>query len=1128
MIPVLPGLLHASLLNPSLNLFTELYARSSFSFLRGASHPQDLIQRASELNYKSIAILDHMGVYGSVQAHLAARRNGIRAHVGATVELPGRHLGGSYLEIPLLVDSTKGYQNLCHLLTEIHCRSEVFSPDALSNNSEPSVFFPSHTEGIIALLTPESLPSLDRKTLLRVALMLGRTFGKQNVYITLTRHHNRSTDRINRLLIDLAQSLNIPLLASNAPLFSHRRCRLLADCFTCLRHHTTLDEAGTLLASNSERYLKSPDHMSALFGDQQQALINTEILSERLAFTLDDLEYKFPSYHENGKSLTLEEESRLLRKLTFRGARNRYGKIGIKVRQQLEHELSLIIRLRFSGYFLIVWEIVEFAKSQGILCQGRGSAANSAVCYCLGITACDPVGGGLLFERFLSENRRSWPDIDIDFPSGERREAVIQHVFQKYAPRGAAMTANVITYRPKSAFREISKVLGLPDSIAARFSSLISSPHSPDTTGDRTNPPPDAGKKCATAPEAEEIPDGQMLPMRDLGQLRKTLNQSGLSQDHPRFRPLIHLYHEILSFPRHLGQHSGGMIICDTGLDSIVPLQPASMPNRTIVQWDKDDCEELGIVKVDLLGLGMLAAMEDSLRICRQRGKPIDLAHIPHDDAATFDLLCRADTVGTFQVESRAQMATLPIMQPREFYDLVVEIALIRPGPIVGELVHPYLNRRNGRAPIDYIHPDFQPVLERTLGVPLFQEQVLRMSMIVAGFDGAEADELRRAMAFKRSDERMESIVDKLRSRMSDRYINPEVQEKVIRSISSFALYGFPESHAISFALLAYASCWLKTHHPAEFFAGLLNNQPMGFYPVASLLHDARRRGIHIKPVSVIHSSLETSVVDDKTLRLGLQHLKNISSSTISELLETRSHNQFIDLADFLRRVQLNKKERRLLAAAGSLDDLPGVAHRRDALWQGEHLPEEDLLNRCNDPHLNNSEVATPEISCPLLPMNDLEKLTADYRSQGYSPGPHPMALLRKSWTHKFKSVESNSRRGKHSASINPSLLAKACDFKFIPHGQHVSCVGLVICRQRPSTAKGHCFISLEDETGTANLFIPRSTFLNYRLVITTEQLLLCHGRIQVGEGGSHTLYTTYVEPLPLELSLETQSHDFH
>ncbi|RCL35353.1 MAG: DNA polymerase III subunit alpha [Verrucomicrobia bacterium] len=1108
-------------------MFTELYARSSFSFLRGASHPQDLIQRAAELNYKSIAILDHMGVYGSVQAHLAARRHGIRALVGATVELPGGRPGGSPLEIPVLVDSIKGYQNLCHLLTNLHCHSEAISPDALSRNSDPSVFFPSHPEGMIALLTPESLPSLDRRSLLRAALLLRRTFGRHNIYITLTRHYSRSTDRINRLLIDLAQSLSIPLLASNAPLFSHRRCRLLADCFTCLRHHTTLDEAGTLLASNSERHLKSPDQMSSLFSDQQQALINTEILSERLAFTLDDLEYQFPSYHENGKSLTREEEARLLRKLTFLGARNRYGKIGIQVRKQLEHELSLIIRLRFSGYFLIVWEIVEFAKSQGILCQGRGSAANSAVCYCLGITACDPVGGGLLFERFLSENRRSWPDIDIDFPSGGRREAVIQHVFQKYAPRGAAMTANVITYRPKSAFREISKVLGLPDSIAARFSSLISSPHSPDTPGERPNPSSDAGKKCNTAPAAEEMPDG-IFPMRDLGQLTKTLSQSGLSQDHPRFKPLMHLYHEILSFPRHLGQHSGGMIICDTGLDSIVPLQPASMPDRTIVQWDKDDCEELGIVKVDLLGLGMLAAMEDSLRICRQRGKSIDLAHIPYDDAATFDLLCRADTVGTFQVESRAQMATLPLMQPRGFYDLVIEIALIRPGPIVGELVHPYLNRRSGRTPVDYIHPDFQSVLARTLGVPLFQEQVLRMAMIIAGFDGAEADELRRAMAFKRSDERMETIVEKLRSRMSHRHINPAVQEKVIRSISSFALYGFPESHAISFALLAYASCWLKTHHTAEFFTGLLNNQPMGFYPVASLLHDARRHGIHIKPVSVIHSSLETSVIDDKTLRLGLQHLKNISSSTTTKLLEARSHTHFIDLADFLRRVQPNKKERRLLAAAGSLDDLPGIAHRRDALWQGEHLPQEDLLSRCNNSPLSDSRAATPEIDCPLLPMSDFEKLTADYHSQGYSTGSHPMALLRKSWIHKFQNANSPSQQGDYDSPINPSLLSKARDFKFIPHGQHTICAGLVICRQRPSTAKGHCFISLEDETGTANLFIPCSTFLNYRLVITTEKFLLCHGRMQIGENDSRTLYTTSLEPLPLELLLETESHDFH
>ncbi len=1069
-----------------------------------------------------------MGIYGSVQAHLAARRHGIRALVGATAELPGSGPRGSSLEIPLLVDSITGYQNLCHLLTELHCDSKTILPGASCDHSDPSVFFPYRTEGMVAFLTPESVSSLDRRNLSRVALLLRRTFGQHNVYIILTRHYNRATDRINRLFIDLAKFLKIPLIASNAPLFSHKRCRLLADCFTCLRHHTTLDEAGSLLATNSERYLKSPEQMAGLFRDQQEALINTEILSERLKFTLDDLEYKFPSYHENGRSLTLDEEARLLKKLTFLGAQNRYGKIGEKVRQQLEHELSLIIRLRFSGYFLIVWEIVDFARSQGILCQGRGSAANSAVCYCLGITACDPIGGGLLFERFLSENRRSWPDIDIDFPSGERREAVIQHVFQKYAPRGAAMTANVITYRPKSAFREISKVLGLPDSIATRFSSLISSPHSPDSTSEGSGPPSDTTKKHNILPAADGIPNDHTFPTRDFGPLTEILNQSGLSRDHPRFKPLMHLYDEVLSFPRHLGQHSGGMIICDTGLDSIVPIQPASMPNRTIVQWDKDDCEELGIVKVDLLGLGMLAAMEDSLRICHQRGKPIDLAHIPHDDAATFDLLCRADTIGTFQVESRAQMATLPLMQPREFYDLVVEIALIRPGPIVGELVHPYLNRRSGRDPVDYIHPDFQPVLERTLGVPLFQEQVLRMAMIIAGFDGAEADELRRAMAFKRSDERMESIAAKLRARMSHRQITPVVQEKVIRAISSFALYGFPESHAISFALLAYASCWLKTHHAAEFFAGLLNNQPMGFYPVASLLHDARRHGIHIKPVSVMHSSLETSVIDDKTLRLGLQHLKNISNSTSSELLEARSHALFIDLPDFLSRVQPNKKERRLLAAAGALNDLPGITHRRDALWQGEQIPQEDLLTSCDDSPLNRSRITASERVCPLSPMNDFEKLTADYHSQGYSTGPHPMALLRKAWIHKFQAAKNSSSQGEHDLPVNPSSLSKARDFKLIPHGQSTSCVGLVICRQRPSTAKGHCFLSLEDETGTANLFIPRSTFLYHRLVITTERILLCHGRMQVGESNSHTLYTTSVEPLPFELSLETSSHDFH
>jgi len=1125
-------------------LFTELHARSSFSFLRGASQPEDLVRRAAELGYQTIALLDHMGVQGSARAHFAAQQHGLRSLVGATAELPDPQSQIAHLGIPLLVKNRTGYQNLCRLLTDLHCADSASSSAASpsqdtesgTETSLPSGFCP-QTKGLVALLTPESLPHSTKTSLLETAIWLRDTFGPENLYLTLTRHHVRGEERRNRLLIDLAAHLKLPLLASNAPLFARRRDRLLADAFTCLRHHTTLDQAGTLLEANPERHLKSPSQVSSLFQDHPEALHNTQRLADRLEFTLENLDYRFPSYHENGHPLPPGKEAGLLRELTFRGARQRYGKVGSRIRRQLEHELALIIRLGFSGYFLIVWELVQFARSQGILCQGRGSAANSAVCYCLEITACDPISSDLLFERFLSENRKSWPDIDIDFPSGERREAVIQHVYRKYAPRGAAMTANVITYRPRSAFREMSRILGFPDSIADRFSDLSSSSGIHREHNGKPQPSgldiedPESGAPLA-GPSMDSC-----YPKNKVEHLEETFAQSGVPPGHPRFKSLLHLYHEVLSFPRHLGQHSGGMIICDNGLDSIVPLQPAAMPNRTIAQWDKDDCEDLGIVKVDLLGLGMLAAMEDSLRICHQRGKSIDLTRIPHDDPATFDLLCRADTVGTFQVESRAQMATLPIMRPKNFYDLVIEVALIRPGPIVGDLVHPYLNRRNGREPVDCIHPDFQPVLERTLGVPLFQEQVLRMAMIIAGFDGAEADELRRAMAFKRSDQRMENISRKLILRMSERNIDITVQKKVVKSIGSFALYGFPESHSISFALIAYASCWLKAHHPAEFFAGLINNQPLGFYSVATLLRDARRHGIRARPVSVLHSAGETLVLDDQTLRLGLQRLKNLSTATTGRLVDTRSHAQFTSLPDFLRRVQPNRKERRLLAAAGALNDLPEVEHRRDGLWQVEMDPQEDLFDRsrvsaethpAKDPSACTPPQDNRQSATPLIRMTALERLSSDYATQGHTTGPHPMSLLRKAWA-----VENQRPSAKASPGIPPSsfrngTLLRASDFPTIPHGQQITCAGLVICRQRPGTAKGHCFISLEDETGIANLFIPRDTFHHYQPVITTERFLLCHGRMQTGEGNLHTLYTTAVEPLSFPSDLHTHSHDFH
>ncbi len=1128
------------------------------------------------MGYDAIALPDHMGVYGSPRAHFAAKEHGLRALVGATVEISRSNSPSPGLSLPLLVKSRTGYQNLCHLLTDLHCgRSSplsvtsaasphgnlskfhppgsLLSPSPAPHDSNaPSCALPlsdfrPQTDGLIALLTPESLPHPSRQNLLDTAQHLISQFGQNNLYVTLTRHHIRGEKRRNRLLLDLAEHLNLPLLASNAPLFAGRRDRLLADAFSCLRNHTTLDQAGTLLEANPERHLKHPKQVAELFRDLPEAILNTQRLADRLQFTLTNLGYKFPSFHEDDRPLPPDQEVQLLRQLTFQGARERYPKISRKIRAQLEHELSLIFRLGFSGYFLIVWELVQFAKSQGILCQGRGSAANSAVCYCLEITACDPIGGGLLFERFLSETRKSWPDIDIDFPSGDRREAVIQHVYQKYAPRGAAMTANVITYRPRSAFREMSRVLGFPDSIADRFSDLSSSPKAHDST-DRDSPAQDDPPPPAEGSRNNYYTQGKVTD------LEETLRQSGVPTTHPRFKALLHLYHEILSFPRHLGQHSGGMIICDNGLDSIVPLQPAAMPNRTIVQWDKDDCEDLGIVKVDLLGLGMLAAMEDSIRICHQRGKSIDLAQIPYDDPATYDLLCRADTVGTFQVESRAQMATLPIMRPRTFYDLAIEVALIRPGPIVGDLVHPYLNRRNGREAIDFIHPAFEPVLGRTLGVPLFQEQVLRMAMIIAGFDGAEADELRRAMAFKRSDERMDAIGHKLRHRMSERNIDLLVQDKVVKAIGSFALYGFPESHAISFALIAYASCWLKVHHPAEFFAGLINNQPMGFYSVATLLRDARRCGIRPKPISVLHSACETLVLDDQTLRLGLHRLKGLSTATAERIVETRSHVQFHSLPDFLRRSHPNQKERRLLAAAGALNDLPEVEHRRDGLWQVEKNLHLDLFAQpysllpspppagssraaeelptynsgpSPDTRLPSTASEPPHPASPLKPMSAFERLATDYATQGHTTGPHPMTLWRRQFT-----VTRNSPATKPQNQDGGLLLStpplRASDFINCNHGQHIIIAGQVICRQRPGTAKGHCFISLEDETGIANLFVPRDTFQQYRLIITTEQFLLCHGRIQVGEGNSHTLYTTSVEPLPFPAELRTASHDFH
>ncbi len=794
----------------------------------------------ARLGMPAMALLDRDGVYGSPRFHLAAKKAGIKAHVGAEVTCsafsPQSHrvtekshernssvslclCGKSRL--PLLVASQAGYQNLCRLITQMKLRVGR-KEGSLAEERD----FVEH-EGLICLTGGDEGPLASAlaqdgpQSALQSVQRLTEIFGRENVYVELQRHFHRDEEYRNRVAIEIARALNLPLLATNGVNYATPRERELADAFTALRHHRTLATAGRLLTRNSERSLKSPAEMQALFADLPEAIANTLELSARLEFTLNDLGYEFPRYPvPEGETMVS-----FLRERTREGFQSRYGRVNpelkTRARRQIERELALMEKLRLEGYFLIVWDLVRFCREQNILVQGRGSAANSAVCYSLGITAVDPIGMDLLFERFLSEERGEWPDIDLDLPSGDERERVIQYLYQRYGQRGAAMTANVITYRNRMAAREMGKALGFDADTLKRISAAV-----------------------ATWEFRDEH-----------DALDHRLCDAGLDLKHPRIRKYFELCLAVQDLPRHLGQHSGGMVICQGRLDSVVPLEPASMPGRVVVQWDKEDCADMGIIKVDLLGLGMMAVLKDSIELIRDHYKEeVDLAHLPPDDPAVYSTLQKADTVGMFQVESRAQMSCLPRLRPQRFYDIVVQVAIIRPGPIVGNMVNPFIKRRQGREAVTYPHPSLENVLSRTLGVPLFQEQLLRMAMITANFTGGEAEELRRAMGFKRSEARMKTIEEKLRAGMTRNGICGEAQEQIIQAITSFALYGFPESHAASFALIAYASAYLKCHYLAAFTAALLNNQPMGFYHPATIVKDAQRHGLKLLPVDVTRS----------------------------------------------------------------------------------------------------------------------------------------------------------------------------------------------------------------------------------------------------------------------------------
>jgi error-prone DNA polymerase len=1037
---------------PSAADYVELRCRSAFSFLDGASLPEDLVTRAAALGYDTIALADRNGLYGAPRFFQAAKDAGVRAIVGADVVVEG---AGT---LHLLVEDRAGYTHLCRLLTA----GALGRPKGDGRATWEQV--EEHAAGLFCLAGGDDGPLVDPTT---ATFRLDRLRGifADRLAVDVHRHRDRAGARAARRLVDLAETHRVPVVATNDVRHAVPQDRALLDVLTCIRLGTSVDLAGRRLLSNAERHLKSATEMAALFHDVPAWIYESRRIAERCAFTLADLPYRFPDY-PLPKGQTPQS---YLRHLTYEGARERWRSMTQRTHRQLEHELAVIAKLDLAGYFLIVWDIVRFCRERGILCQGRGSAANSAVCYALGITAVDAVSMDLLFERFLSEERGEWPDIDLDLPSGDRREEVIQYVYRRYGTRGAAMTATVISYRTRSAVREVGKALGFGLDQVDRLAKLL--------------------RQHGWHDQHDE--------------LAAQLRNGGVDPDAPRIGMLVDLVRRIQGLPRHLGQHTGGMVIAAGRLDDVVPLEPATMPGRNVLQWDKDDCADLGLIKVDLLGLGMMEALEEAIPLVREHdGVALDLAHLPPDDPTVYAMLRRADTIGVFQVESRAQMATLPRMRPDHFYDLVVEVAIIRPGPIVGQMVHPYLNRRAGHEPVTYPHPSLEPILKRTLGVPLFQEQLLRIAMVAAGFTGGEAEELRRAMGFKRSEERMQAIEGRLRAGMAARGITGTTQDDIVRGITSFALYGFPESHAASFALIAYASAYLKAHHPAAFYCALLNAWPMGFYHPATLVKDGERHGVRFEPVDVTCSdwncTLERTPGEARprpawgpgvseqrssrseraahgppgsNLRLGLRYVRGLRKAAAERIVAARPFESSGELA---RRAALQRDELEALAHAGALGAL-GLT-RRQALWQVASIERDStsLLAR----------LRPPRPDAPLPSMTAFEETAADYATTSLTTGPHVMTYLR--------------TRLRAEGVLATDELAHVRD------GNAVRVAGHVIVRQRPGTAKGMCFLTLEDERGTANAFLTPPTYERWRVLLNTSPLVEVAGRVEHREGVTH------------------------
>jgi error-prone DNA polymerase len=1062
--------------------YVELHCHSAFSLLDGAASPETLVSQAAALGYRALALTDHDELGGFVRFAQAAQEiEGFKPIIGAELTVGAHHL-------VLLAETREGYGNLSTLIT----RGRMDSP-----RGQPSVsldLVARHAAGLTALTgcprgwVPSALVADGPHVAKAAAGTLLDIFGREHLGIECWDHGLPEERQVVRGLIPIARALGLPWVVTNNVHYAEPRLALVHDVLSSLRHSTTLDEMGTRLKPNAEWYLKSAAEMRRQWPDAT-GMRSTLAIAERCAFRLAQLEPTLPKF-------PVDEPDAYLAELVERGATERWGTDRTEKHQrQIQHELAMIKQLGYAGFFLIVWDIMRFAREEGILAQGRGSAANSAVCYCLGITAVDPIKMGLLFERFLSEGRKEPPDIDLDFAHRER-ERVIQYVYTRYGREHAAMVCEQITYRGRSAVRDAARVFGfsveqagaLAD-VSDRFSAkqtaaTLRGADSPTTEGDGRDP------TTSIRPRTEGSED--------------VLTQAGLDPDDRRVKLLADVVEGLDQLPRHRSIHVGGFVLTEEPLSTVVPIEPASMPDRTVIQWERDDLEGAGLIKIDLLGLGMLTLLQDCIKyITETRGITIDFAQLDMFDKRVYESISRADTIGVFQIESRAQMQTLPRLQPRCFYDLVIEVAIIRPGPIQGDMVHPYLRRRAGVEDVTYPHPKLRPILERTLGVPLFQEQGMQVAISCAGFSPSEADNLRRAMGHKRSREKMAAIHDALVDGMARNGIASDLAERIYKQINGFADYGFPESHAASFALLVYASAYLRYYYAPEFLAAILNAQPMGFYAAGTLVEDARHHGVEVRPIDLMRSDWDSTLecdTDPPATRLGLRCVRGLGNAAKTELARARSAGPFLSVEDFVKRVRLDRRAVRQLAEAGAFDTMVGGT-RREALWNVL-----EALRGTGGPLVVHRPVAAPPV---LPPMEPYELTAADYRTTGLSLNGHPMIHLR-------ETVRLNGVR------TSRDIASRGKD------GESIAAAGLVICRQRPGTAKGFVFLTLEDETGTINVVVTPKRFERQALLISRTPILLVRGVLQI-EDGVVNLRAERFKALEAPVGAEhAQRHDFH